>query len=162
MSRNQSVSTETTDLTKRANAIKKNIGNKTVTLIGKSYTGNELAQMCTNAITADQLVDSTNRQWCEAVAARDAQREEHAPVFTALRSHVQASYGKSSQTVAEFGFKPAAETLKSAEVKAAAVVKLRATRSARHTMGSQQRKSVKGAAPSTPTLVPAPRATASS
>ena len=43
MSRNQSVSTETTDLIKREKALKQNIGNKTVTLIGELYTGNELA-----------------------------------------------------------------------------------------------------------------------
>jgi len=162
MSRNQSVSTETTDLIKREKALKQNIGNKTVTLIGELYTGNELAQMCAKAITADELVDSTYSKWRTAVAERDALRAEQVPVFTGLKSYVQATYGKSSQTIAEFGFKPAAETVKSAEVKAAAVVKLRATRNARHTMGSQQRKGIKGAAPSTPTLVPAPRAAASS
>ena len=158
----QSIDTELTDLTKRAKAIKREIGNKTVTLEGKQYTGTQLAEMCAQWITADEQVETANRAWRTAVANRDALRLQSSPVFNALKGYVQTTYGKRSQTVAEFGFKPAAETVKSAEVKAAAVVKLRATRSARHTMGSQQRKSVKGAAPSTPTLVPAPRAATSS
>jgi hypothetical protein len=154
----KSVDTEITNLTKRQKAIKAEIGSKTVTLEGKPYTGTALADMCGRWIAADQEVEEANRAWRKAVANRDLLREQDGPVFNALKGYVQATYGKSSQTVAAFGYKPAEAPVKSAETKAAAVVKLRATRSARHTMGSKQRQSIKGAAPSSPTLVPSARA----
>jgi hypothetical protein len=150
----KSVDTEITNLTKRQKAIKSEIGNKTITLEGKQYTGTALADMCARSLAADEAVDETNRAWRKAVANRDLLRTQETPVFNAFKSYVQATYGKSSQTVAEFGFKPAEAIVKSAETKAAAVVKLRATRSARHTMGSKQRQAVKGAM----SLVPAARA----
>ncbi len=153
----KSVNTEMANLTKRQNAITTLIGNKPVTLEGKQYTGAALAERCARAIAADEQVEETNRAWRKAVADRDLRRQQDAPVFAALKGYVQATFGKSSQTVAEFGYKPAGAIVKSVESKAAAVGKLRATRTARHTMGSKQRRSIKGTAPSSPTPVPSGR-----
>ncbi len=91
-------------------------------------------------MSAEEAVDVANRAWRQAVAKRDALRADSAPVFQALQRFVQATRGKSSQAVAEFGFKPVDAPVKSVETKAAAVVKLRATRKARHTMGIRQKK----------------------
>jgi hypothetical protein len=145
------IDSEVATLTARQKSCKREIGNKTITLAGRTYTGTALADLCQQKITADELVEELNRKWRSAVAAREVLQKQNKPVFTALKSYVQATYGKSSQTVADFGFKPTEETVKSVESKAAAVAKLRATRSARHTMGKVQRKGIKG---SVPTLVP--------
>jgi hypothetical protein len=62
--------------------------------------------------------------------------------FVAL---VKAMYSKSPDVLADFGLHPKARTPLTVEAKAAAAAKSKATRSARHTMGSRQKKGVKGA-----------------
>ena len=62
----------------------------------------------------------------------------------ALEGVVGAAYGESSKAFAAFGFSARKQATKSAETKAAAVEKLRATRALRHTLGSRQKASLHG------------------
>jgi len=137
---------EMADLTKRQKALKREYAGKTIILDGKPYTGQRLVEMCGEIIDAEEGVEAANSAWREAVARRRALEALHEGAFQALHRYVQATHGKSSQAVADFGFKRSGKAVKSAESKAEAVAKLRATRQARHTMGKRQKESVVGTA----------------
>ena len=129
---NHAKDTEVAKLEKREKALRKVYGGKTITLSGQQLTGQAMAEKCTQLIAGEGAVDAAYRTWREAVATRDAMRASTAPLFQSLQSLVQATYGKSSQAVADFGFKPVEKAARSAEVKAQAVVKL-----PRHPQGAQ-------------------------
>jgi hypothetical protein len=142
---------ELAKLQKCEKACKRVYGNKPIVL-QQQLTGSSMAEKCAQLISAEDKVESANRAWRAAVAARDALTVETAPLFRSLQSLVQATWGKSDQMVAEFGFKPAEKAETSAETRALAVVKLRATRKARNTLGKQQRKHVTGTVQLAPAL----------
>jgi hypothetical protein len=62
----------------------------------------------------------------------------------AFVSFVKAAFGTQPDVLADFGLHPKARAQLTVEKKTAAAVKRKATRAARHTMGSKQRKRVKG------------------
>jgi hypothetical protein len=78
---------------------------------------------------------------------------------TGLRAWVTGEFGPDSQQARDFGFLPKKTTAKTAETKHTAVLKMKATRDARHTMGKKQKQKIKGTivAPAAP-AAPAPTA----
>jgi hypothetical protein len=56
-------------------------------------------------------------------------------------------FGATSKEAHEFGYLPARVPVRSVETKLQAVLQSKATREARHTMGSRQRKEIKGVLP---------------
>jgi hypothetical protein len=69
----------------------------------------------------------------------------HRVVMEAYASFVKAAFSQSPDVLADFGLTPRkARAQLTVEQKAAAVAKRAATREARHVMGRQQRKAVKG------------------
>ena len=103
----------------------------------------------------------------KALEARDSAEATRQATDKGLRAWVTGAYGAESQEALEFGFLPTKVTEKSAATKATAVLKLRATREARNTMGKRQKKDIKGtivapAAPAEPAITaPAAAPTAS-
>jgi hypothetical protein len=93
----------------------------------------------------------------EAVRAGAPARRVFLDAFV---SCVKAAFGTSPDVLADFGLKPnKARTPQTAEQKAAAAAKRKATRAARHVMGSKQRKAVKGTVTGivvTPVVAPQP------
>jgi hypothetical protein len=76
-------------------------------------------------------------------------------VVSAFVAYLQASFGNSPDALADFGLSPRkARTPLTAEQTAVAVAKRKATRQARHTMGSRQKKAVKGSVEVTVTSTP--------
>jgi hypothetical protein len=63
---------------------------------------------------------------------------------TGVRGITQARFGKGGAQNLQFGFNLPAPVKKSAETKAVAVAKSKATRKQRNTMGSVQKKDIKG------------------
>jgi hypothetical protein len=63
-------------------------------------------------------------------------------------------FAESPDTLAEFGMTAPKKAERSAAVKAGAVAKNKATRVARHTMGKNQKKAVKGAVNATLVVAP--------
>src|SRR5262249_207703 len=61
-----------------------------------------------------------------------------------LVAYVKATYGDSPEVLADFGIHPKAPAQLTVEQKAAKAAKSAATREARHTQGSKQKKSVNG------------------
>ena len=81
------------------------------------------------------------------VAAARARREQTAPLLAAVRAYAAVTFGEQSAEFTAFGFKPRKVAQRTAESKAGAVEKLRATRVARHTMGKRQRAAIHGTVP---------------
>ncbi len=93
----------------------------------------------------------------KALEARDSAEATRQATDKGLKAWVTAAFGPESQEALEFGFRPTKVTEKSAETKATAVLKLRATRKARNTMGKRQKEDIKGtivapAAPAVPAV----------
>ena len=79
------------------------------------------------------------------VAAEASQLPALRGFMTAFESYLRGAYGSQPDVLADFGLQPRkVSTPATAATKAAAVVKRTATRAARHTMGSVQKKAVKG------------------
>ena len=99
----------------------------------------------------------------KALSARESAEATRQATDVGLKAWVIGEFGASSTEAQEFGFGPSKVAVKSAETKAKAVKKLRATREARMTLGKRQRKDIKGAVPaSTEPAVPANTAPAAS
>lgn len=98
------------------------------------------------------------------LAAETAQAPALRTFMDAVATVVKGSFGNSPDVLADFGLAPKkVRTPLTVEQKAAAAAKRTATRAARHTMGSKQRKDVKGAVTGvtiTPVTAPHPVATA--
>jgi hypothetical protein len=151
----------------------KNLPNAALTLDGQSYTRSSLAALLQGL--ADVLAKSSAAEstWHDTLQQERTMRSQVSPVLTAYTNWLLATYGSSPAVLAEFGLTPRkARTPLDATQRAAAVAKGAATRAARHTMGSQQKKSVKGhvtgvvvtpiTAPAAPVVGPAPAPTPAS
>jgi hypothetical protein len=92
------------------------------------------------------------------IAIEDAQAAPLRRRLSAFTAFVKATFGDTPDVLADFGLKPRKPTTPlTIEQKAAASAKRAATRAARRTMGSRQKKEVKG---TITTIVSTPPATA--
>ena len=116
-----------------------------VTLLGVSYTATTLSAIFTNATTALDEERSLKAQLSKQRTARVAAVAEANAVYNALRQSLIAQNGSEPALFEDFGMTlPKPRTVRSAADKAATVQKAQATRAVRHTMGSLQKKKVKG------------------
>jgi hypothetical protein len=136
-----------------------------ILLGGVSYTPPELKGVFAAQTAAVAASDAAHTQWLDLVQdERDASAKANS-TYLSLRSFLIGQYGTNANAVLnDFGMSPPkARGATTVKVKADAVVKGKATREARHTMGKVQRKSVTGAAvAAAPTTAPAPTAPAAS
>jgi hypothetical protein len=119
------------------------------------------------AIQADidvtDAADKARADWLAAVQAQTDSHQKVGPVLRAFERQVLAQFGDTqdaSSTLADFGYAPPKVAVKSSATKTAAAELGRATRVARHTMGSKQKQQVKGtltpvSPPATPASPPA-------
>ena len=97
-------------------------------------------------LAAASATVTTRATWLSAVKADADERAKTKTLVSGLRQAVQVAFGGSIDALADFGLKPRKQpATRTPEEKAAAVAKAQATRAARHTMGPQQKKGVKGA-----------------
>jgi len=128
-------------------------------------TPHQIVQLFTDRAAAAQAVQAATAARAAAVQANREKRALTGPTASAFRRIVQGMFAHSPDTLAEFGLTPLKAPKKSAATKAEAAVKNVATRKARHTMGANQKKAVRGTptpAPATPSsvgtaLAPAPK-----
>jgi hypothetical protein len=93
------------------------------------------------------------------IVAETAQAPSLRSQMAAFVAFVKAAFGNSPDTLADFGLKPKKTRAPlTIDQQAAAAAKRKATRAARHTMGSKQKKDVKG---TITTIVTSPTAPAS-
>jgi hypothetical protein len=96
-------------------------------------------------IAAANTAQSTRATWLAAVKANATARASTQTLVSNAVQALKVMFAGSIESLAEFGLKPRkVRTAPTPEEKVAAVAKAKATRAARHTMGSTQKKSVKG------------------
>jgi hypothetical protein len=113
-------------------------------IIGLStFTVPQLEAQIETFLAAQTLTVTTKNAFHAAVAAEKASNL----AATAFRSQVQAyaisRYGKTNPILSQLGFTPAKSEKTTAAVKAVAVLKVKATRKARNTMGKKQKATIR-------------------
>jgi hypothetical protein len=127
------------------------------TLSGETYTSDELVSLLQARTDATHAAQAARVAWLNAAAALQEQLDKTNPVFKSLRQQLLSTYSPTSNELADFGIVPPKTrgSLKT-EQQMEAVVKLRATRKARHTLGAKERLKVKGTVADA--TAPAPKA----
>jgi hypothetical protein len=142
----------------RLAALNKHMKAKTaMTVSGKQMKLADLVSVYQAAVDTRAALVPQRAAFDEAIAARDSAEASRRATDKALKAWVINEFGPDSPQAHEFGFLPTKVTPKSAETKATAVGKLRATRTARGTMGKRQKEKIKGtivapAAPADPAV----------
>jgi hypothetical protein len=134
-------------------------GAKAITIAGKAYKPADLVNLLQVEIDAANTANAARLAWIAATKTSKQVRRDTAPVKRMLRAFIVSTFGESSTLLADFGMVPRKTRKKlTVEEKAVAVDKLRATRAARRTMGSRQKRGIvaraataDGVAPMAPT-----------
>jgi len=121
-------------------------------LAGTAYTPDQLVKLVQSRIDLTNVIAASEATWHSQVASGEALSAKLTPILRGLRQYVINAYGETSPVLADFGFTAPKKRVLTPEQKAAAAVKAKATREARHTMGKVQKKSVKGTVPATAPL----------
>jgi hypothetical protein len=124
----------------------------TITFGGEAHKVKDLQQQLQAEVDAAATTQSAKTAWQQAVLAEGKVVAQAALLRKALRVYLIGTYGANSATVAAFGFAPKQTTVDVA-TKAAAIAKRAATRTARGTMGSRQKRGIKGTVPATTSSV---------
>jgi hypothetical protein len=129
-----------------------------------SFTPAQVEASLQTLINLRTAVDEAQAVAKAKIVAEAAQAPSLRSQMAALVAFVKATFGASPDALADFGLKPRkARTPLTIDQMAQAAAKREATRTARHTMGSKQKKAVKGTVttivtPQQPTPAPAPTA----
>ena len=95
-------------------------------------------------VAAAQATKASNQQWRADIQTERAMETHVRDLRKGVKGIATARFGASGAQMLQFGYSLPKPRKKSAETKAAAVVKGLATRKKRGTMGSVQKKDVKG------------------
>jgi hypothetical protein len=127
---------------------------------GTSHTTAAIVAVLQERIDSAKTAVAGRASWQTMVKADRDERAKTKAFVSGLRQALQVAFAGSIDTLADFGLKPRkARAPRTPEQKAAAAAKAKATRAARHTMGSKQKAKVKGAAPqAVPPPAPSPTA----
>ncbi len=122
---------------------------------GATYKVDDLVATLNNLGPQITAADNANVTWKQLLSVANKAKSGFAPTLKALRRYLQGVFGIDSQQLLDFGITPELPPVKTAQVKAGAVVKSAATRVARHTMGSRQKAEIHGSvAPPTAAVPP--------
>ena len=119
----------------------------TITLLGKTYTGAQLAAAFQAGLTALQAVTTAKSGLAQAVAACKAQLGDVRSLYAAFGEALRSQFGHGNPIVGEFGFPTGARSKPSPEKLVAGKNQAKATREARHTLGKKQRAKITAPAP---------------
>jgi hypothetical protein len=110
-----------------------------------TYTPVQVEQFLQTLVDLRTAVDDAKSATKAKIQAEATQAPALSSQMAALIAYVKASYANSPDVLAGFGLKPKkARTPLTIDQMAAAAAKRKATRAARHTMGSKQKQKVKG------------------
>ena len=121
-----------------------------VTLGGAVYTADALKKLVQADLDTSHAADLVKAQWLSAVQLERNEHQKVDPILRLFKSYVVSLLGDaqdSSGALADFGLTPRKRPVMSVDAKSVAAAKSKATRAARHTMGSVQKKAVKGTVP---------------
>jgi hypothetical protein len=111
---------------------------------GSSFTPAQVIEKLQTLVNLRQDVDATKASTKAKLVAETAQMPALRTFMGTLVTFIKAAYANQPDVLADFGISPKARTPLTAAAKTAAAAKRKATRAARHTMGANQKKSVKG------------------
>lgn len=115
-------------------------------MAGNTVQTSALVTVLQARIAAIKLAISTKAAYAAAVAAAHAEIANTAALVSGARQALKIAFSGQIETLGDFGLKPPkARTPLTTEQKAAAKAKAEATRKARGTMGSKQKKAITGA-----------------
>jgi hypothetical protein len=115
-----------------------------VVLMGSPHTTVQITSKLQSLVNLRADVDAA-KAVTKAKIANEATDMPALRVFmNAVESAVMAAFGSSPDVLADFGMSPKPRPVLTVEAKAAAAAKRASTRAARHTMGSKQKKGIKG------------------
>ena len=115
-----------------------------VNVVGSSFTAAEITAKLQSLVTLREAVDAAKASTKEMLATEAAQMPALRTLMSAYVAYVKAAYVGSPGVLADFGISLKSRAPLTVEEKTAAVAKRTATRAARHTMGKQQKKGIKG------------------
>ena len=109
---------------------------------------------------------STRATWQTAIRTDEATRDATKTFVSGVKQGLLVAFAGHLDTLADFGLTARAQHVATPEEKLAAAAKAKATRAARHTMGSKQKAAIKGtvtptAPPTAAPSAPTPTSTAS-
>jgi hypothetical protein len=146
------VTAETTLVSQLGNVLPKG----TMPISGKMMTSAQVTTLVRGHLDAIGEIDDLKARLRAAIQAERSQRAVVKAAVICVRNYAAGAFGEASAQYAALGFAPRKPAQKTAEAKALAVDKLRATRAARHTMGKRQRELIRGTLLAPASAVPAP------
>ncbi len=129
----------------------------TITVIvlgGATATTKDIVATLQSRIDSAKAASSTRAAWLAAVQADQAERDRTKTYVSGLKQALLVAFVGQVDTLADFGLTGRKPRVVTPEQKLAAAAKAKATRAARHTLGSKQKAAIKG------TVVPTAPATA--
>jgi hypothetical protein len=139
----QTVSALATQLIAGTN--KRLAGTTQILVAGSSYTPAQAIEKLQAIVNLRSDVDVAKASTKAKLATEKADMPALRAFMGAFVTFVKAAFSSQPDALADFGLHPKARTPLTVEQKTAAAAKRKATRAARNTMGSEQKKSVKGA-----------------
>lgn len=116
-----------------------------VTLDATATTQQDLVQTLQGVVDVLGASDTAKASWKESLKNVKDTKAKKLPLVSSYRSWIVATFGSNPSALADFGMTPRKVPAPlTAEQKAAAAAKRNATRAARHTMGKNQKKNIKG------------------
>jgi hypothetical protein len=121
----------------------------TLRIGGVAYAPADIVAILQTRLAAYRTVQTAAPAWHAAVQAEKDQRARTRAFVSGFRQALLVAFEGSIDALADFGLTPRKPRVVSPGTKAAAAVKAKATRTARHTMGKKQKENIKGAVPTT-------------
>jgi hypothetical protein len=113
-------------------------------IAGVSTTTTNVITKLQARIAAEEAVQPARATWLAAVAQARSEIAATKSVVSAVKQAILSAFAGQADMLADFGLTPRKARVVSPEQKVAAAAKSKATRAARHTAGSVQKKAVKG------------------
>jgi hypothetical protein len=123
----------------------KRLANATqVEFMGSSFTPAQITSTLQQLVDLRSDVDAAKATVKAKVAAEEAAMPSLHAFTSAFVAYIKVAFGASPEALADFGITPKVRTPLTTDAIAAANAKRSSTRKARHTMGTNQKKAIKG------------------
>jgi hypothetical protein len=123
---------------------------------GAIMTSKDIVDELQSRIDTARAALSSRATWQTAIRTDRTKRDTTRTFMSGVKQGLLAAFSEHLDTLADFGLTARAKHVMTPEEKLAATAKAKATREARHTMGSKQRAAIKGTVPSTEPATAAP------
>ena len=115
-----------------------------VQFLGSTFTPAQITSTLQQLVDLRSAVDVAKASVTAKVAAEEAAMPSLHAFQSAYVAYIKVAFGTSPEALADFGLAPKTRVPLTTEQQAAANAKRSATRKARHVMGSNQKKAIKG------------------